>query len=383
MKNAFYAGSVAVALSAILVACSDSSSKDDNSNAAGKDGGAGKGGASGKDGASGKGSGGKGGDDAGMSSGSGGAPAANNGAAGWQAYMDPRPADTGTVERGQYLVDNVLVCGVCHTPSDDNGNPNPELYLAGSRPYNFTDIDGTVVTVNAENLTSHDPEGLHAWSDGQIRTAITKGVDDEHYAIYPIMPYPEYSLLKKEDVDSIIQYLRTVPPNDNVVAADYPRPDINPPAKLVDGDKIPHTTLDKSDPDYAAAERGRYLASVACLNCHTEEVVQSNGMIDHDNPNLTKAFAGGKHYAFDNTQPDHTSVNITPDKTGLADWSVDDIVAAIKSNKQKDTGKAFCNTHPGGPERYGKMKDEDVMDIATYIHTLPPVKNGPFECIQK
>ena len=111
-----------------------------------------------------------------------------------------------------------------------SGEPDTELYLAGSRPYDFTDIDGTVITVNAENLTSHDPEGLHVWTDGQIRTAITKGVDDEHYAIYPIMPYPEYSLLTPEDVDSIIQYLRTVPPNDNVVASDFPRPDINPPA---------------------------------------------------------------------------------------------------------------------------------------------------------
>ena len=36
------------------------------------------------------------------------------------------------------------------------------------------------------------------------------------------MPYPEYSLLTPEDVDSIIKYLRTVPANDNVVAADFP-----------------------------------------------------------------------------------------------------------------------------------------------------------------
>jgi len=126
--------------------------------------------------------------------------------------------------------------------------------------------------VNAENLTSHDPEGLHAWTDGQIRTAITKGVDDEHIAMYPIMPYPEYSLLKPEDVDSIIKYLRTVPANDNVVAADYPYFDQNPPAPPVDDTQVPHTSLAQSDPNYAAAERGRYLAKTACLNCHTEEL---------------------------------------------------------------------------------------------------------------
>jgi len=387
MKNVFYVGSIAIALSVIPVACSSStdSNKDAGNNAStgGNGGASGKGGA-GKDSTGGK-SGGSGGSgaDGGPGGGAGGARGIPAGAAGWQAYMDPTPATLGSPERGQYLVDHVLICGVCHTPSLDNGDPDPSLYLAGSRPYDFTDIDGTVVTVNAENLTSHDPEGLHAWSDGQIRTAVTKGVDDEHYAIYPIMPYPEYSLLKPEDVDSIIQYLRMVPPNDNVVAADYPRADVNPPAMLVDGDKVPHTTLKSSDPDFAAAERGRYLASVACLNCHTEEVVLPSGMIDHDEPDLTKAFGGGKHYAFDNKAPANTSVNITPDATGIADWTVDDIAAAIKSNTQKGTGRKLCNTHPGGPERYGMMKDSDVMDIAIYIHTLPPVKNGPFECTKQ
>jgi mono/diheme cytochrome c family protein len=317
---------------------------------------------------------------AGMHAGTGGNT--GGGVAGWQAYMDPTPATRGSADRGKYLVDHVLVCGICHTPSLPTGEPDTSNYLAGSRPYDFTDIDGTVITVNAENLTSHDPEGLHAWSDGQIRTAITKGVDDEHYAIYPIMPYPEYSLLKPEDVDSIIMYLRSVPPNDNVVAADYPRPDVHPPAALVDETKVPHTTLKSDDPDFAAAERGRYLASIACLNCHTEEIVLPDGMIDHDEPNLDKAFGGGKEYTFEHLQPKHTSVNITPDKTGLAGWSVDDIVSALKTNKEKGTGRTFCNTHPGGPERLGMMTDGDMKDVATYIHTLPPVKNGPFKCTQ-
>ena len=176
-----------------------------------------------------------------------------------------RTATTGTVERGQYLVDHVLVCGNCHTPNGANGKPDTTKYLAGSRNYDFTDGDGTVVTVYAENLTSHNPEGLATWSDEQIRTALTKGIDDEKVSMYPIMPYPEYSVLTTQDQDSIIQYLRTVPPNDNVVAADFPYSDQFPPAAQIDDSKVPHTMLAATDPDYAAAERGRYLATVACL----------------------------------------------------------------------------------------------------------------------
>ena len=287
----------------------------------------------------------------------------------------PPTATTGTVERGKYLVDHVLVCGVCHTPNGTDGKPNMALYLAGSRSYDFKDKDGTIVTVNAENITSHDPEGLANWSDEQIRTALTKGVDDEHVALYPIMPYPEYSLLTKADVDSIIQYLRTVPAIDNVVPADYPYFDQNPPVTLVDETKVPHTTLASTDANFAAAERGRYLAMTACLNCHTEQ-------LSDDVPNLAKAFGGGKKYTFIKGAKEHTSVNITPDDTGLAKWSIDDIVQALKTNKEKDTGREFCNTHPGGPDLLGGLTDGDARDIATYLHTLPPVKNGPFTCVQ-
>jgi mono/diheme cytochrome c family protein len=281
----------------------------------------------------------------------------------------------GSVARGEYLVDHVLMCGVCHTPNDDNGEPNMDLYLAGSRSYDFTDTDGTIITVNAENLTSHDPEGLHAWSDAQIRRAITVGIDDEMIAMYPIMPYPEYSLLTPADVDSIIKYLRTVPPNDNVVAADFPYFDQNPPVPPVDDADIPHTTLPSSDPDFAAAERGRYIAKTACLNCHTEEL--SYGI-----PDLAKAFGGGKTYTFIRGAPVHTSVNLTPHESGLAKWSVSDIVASIKTNTERGTDRELCNTHPGGPERLGKMSDDDLLDVATYIHSLPPIDNGPFTCLE-
>ena len=299
---------------------------------------------------------------------------ATAGASGTAGAANVPTATTGTVERGQYLVDHVLVCGVCHTPNGTDGKPDLTKYLAGSRSYDFTDVDGTIVTVNAENLTSHNPEGLATWSDEQIRSALTVGIDDEHISLYPIMPYPEYSALTKADVDSVIQYLRSIAPNDNVVPADYPYFDQNPPAPAVDEAQVPHTTLANGDPDFAAAERGRYLAVPACLNCHTEQ-------LSADVPDLSKAFAGGKKYTFVRGAPEHTSVNITPDATGIADWTVDDIVAAIKADTEKGTGRTLCATHPGGADMYGKMSDADARDIATYIHTLPPVENGPFTCL--
>ena len=293
--------------------------------------------------------------------------------AGAGADAPVRTATTGTAERGKYLVDHVLVCGTCHTPNGADGKPDTTKYLAGSRNYDFTDGAGTVVSVYAENITSHNPEGLATWSDEQIRTALTKGIDDEKVSVYPIMPYPEYSVLTTQDQDSVIQYLRTVPPNDNVVPADYPYSDQFPPAPQVDFSKVPHTTLAATDADYAAAERGRYLATVSCLNCHTPQ-------LGEDVPDLTKAFAGGKRYTLIKGAAPNTSANITPDATGIAGWTVDDIAAAIKMGTEKGTGRVLCGSHPATPAYFGQMADADAHDIAVYVHSLPLVVNGPFKC---
>lgn len=294
--------------------------------------------------------------------------------AGASADAPVRTATTGTTTRGQYLVDHVLVCGTCHTPNGADGKPDTTKYLAGSRNYDFTDGAGVVVSVYAENITSHNPEGLATWSDEQIRTALTKGIDDEKVSIYPIMPYPEYSILTMADQDSVIQYLRTVPPNDNVVPADYPYSDQFPPAPQIDFSKVPHTRLAPTAADYAAAERGRYLATVSCLNCHTPQ-------LSEDVPDLTKAFAGGKKYTLIKGAAPNTSANITPDATGIAGWTVDDIATAIKKGTEKGTGRALCGSHPATPDYYGQMADADARDIAAYIQSLPPVANGPFKCV--
>ncbi len=151
--------------------------------------------------------------------------------------------------------------------------------------------------------------------------------------------------MTSDDVNAIVSYLRTIAPSNNVVPPDtFPNP--GSPAAAVNGSKIPKTTLAKTDPDYASAERGRYLASIACVNCHTPEV--SPGI-----PDFSQSFAGGRTYRSRSDVGYSTSTNLTPDATGLAGWSVDDIVQSIKTNTEKGTGRKLCDTMPGGPGRMG------------------------------
>ena len=64
--------------------------------------------------------------------------------------------------------------------------------------------------------------------------------------------------------------------------------------------------------------------------------------------------------------------------TGLAGWTTADIIATLKTNKEKGTGVTLLAPMPGGPDGVGGLFDADLTDLANYVHTLPPVVNGPF-----
>jgi hypothetical protein len=45
---------------------------------------------------------------------------------------DTRTASGGAVSRGKYIVESVAMCGQCHTPHDDGGNPDRGHWLQGT-----------------------------------------------------------------------------------------------------------------------------------------------------------------------------------------------------------------------------------------------------------
>src|SRR5690606_29612674 len=62
--------------------------------------------------------------------------------------------------------------------------------------------------VHVPNIT---PFHLKNWTDGEIFRAVTSGVKKDGSAIFPIMPYKHYGQMDKEDIYSIIAYIRTLP----------------------------------------------------------------------------------------------------------------------------------------------------------------------------
>jgi mono/diheme cytochrome c family protein len=276
--------------------------------------------------------------------------------------------------RGDYLVNHLLFCGDCHSTPDNFGQPDPNKFLAGGRAFNIPGAgpDGGVGTVYTANLTP-DTTGLQSWSQSNIVDALLTGVDKDGNPLWPIMPYYMFHNLTMDDATSIAMYVQSVPAIANAVPENTaPPPPLAAPA-LADT-AIPHTTLASSDGQFAAAERGRYLAKVGCIECHTPRNPPGPGAVI----DLTKAFAGSVLFALG---PITTiSANITPDATGLAGWTPTEIMNTLKTDQERGVGRMLCPPMPGGAGRLGGLTDGDLSDIAAYIHTLPAVVNGPFGC---
>lgn len=112
--------------------------------------------------------------------------------------------------------------------------------------------------------------------------------------------------------------------------------------------------------DFAAVERGRYLANAAdCGSCHTV-------------PGSGQRFAGGR--------PIETpfgvliAPNITPDRdTGIGAWSDEEFDAAVRRGIRRD-GKRL---YPAMPYPYfTRMSRHDTKDIRAYLSTIAPVHNA-------
>lgn len=310
------------------------------------------------------------------------------------SQQDPKPAsepgpavrDLSSAEletRGKYLAENVTGCAGCHSPRDAMGMPLPGRYLSGAECFVRLD-NGSCL--NAPNLTN-DATGLRDRSDEEIKRMISEGVrrtPEGEEPLFPVMASFVLHNLTAQDLDALVAYLRTVPAVDNAVprrgpefdpGKDNPLSSLSLPASrrggrrgalgaaiALDSSLVPAPMPGYPEPD--AALRGRYLATQACMVCHTGHLDPDPQWLDY-----TKFFAGGEE--FDVGLPTIAfAPNITSDlETGIGDWSVQDIFKAIQQGTDKH-GDGICPPMGGAPSG---LTDQDALDIAHYIKSLPPV----------
>jgi mono/diheme cytochrome c family protein len=110
------------------------------------------------------------------------------------------------LKRGFYLA--TIGHGMeCHTPFAPPGGPD----FANSLGKGGREFPGPWGVSTSRNITSSKTKGLGAWSDDEIKKAITAGVSRDGSKLKPPMGYAYYAKMTSDDVDAIVGYLRTVP----------------------------------------------------------------------------------------------------------------------------------------------------------------------------
>jgi len=119
-----------------------------------------------------------------------------------------------TVRRGAYLA-TIGHCLECHTPMDKGALLLDSALGAGGRPFLPLFVKGLPARWTgavSRNLTSHRELGLGAWSDAEIKRAITQGIGRDGRRLAEPMAFAWYAGIRADDLDAIVAYLRTLPP---------------------------------------------------------------------------------------------------------------------------------------------------------------------------
>jgi mono/diheme cytochrome c family protein len=270
------------------------------------------------------------------------------------------------VERGRYLANSVSLCMDCHSKRDWNKFSGPVVEGTwGQGGEEFDQRIGLPGKYYAKNIT---PFALSNWTDGEVLRAIASGVNKDGKALFPIMPHPAFGKLDREDLYSIIAYLRTLRPVESVV----PESESDFPMNFI-VNFIPKKAAYSKKPDPSdQLAYGKYLFTAAsCTECHTIKV--------KGKPVEGMEMAGGFEFPL-YTGGIARSANITPDpETGIGNWTEDDFlkrfgVFSDSSYTPPAISKGKFNTVMPWM-MYSTMKQDDLKAIYAYLKTLKPVQH--------
>ena len=132
--------------------------------------------------------------------------------AGWTAQRPSRTATNftpagGDVQRGQYLVENVAMCGESHTPRDTQGQIDNSRWLEGAPTWFTPAISLPDWAYRAPALS-----GLPSFTDADMTMILEKGLQPTGR---PIRPPMHVFHMTHEDATAIVAYLRSLPPARN------------------------------------------------------------------------------------------------------------------------------------------------------------------------
>ena len=111
-------------------------------------------------------------------------------------------ASAAAIARGKYLVESVGLCGDCHTPRNEKGEPVQEQWLKGST-LGFQPITPMPVWADkAPNIA-----GLPGWEKTTAIKFLMTGVGKNELPPRPPMPRYRFNV---QDAQAIVAYLKSL-----------------------------------------------------------------------------------------------------------------------------------------------------------------------------
>lgn len=253
-----------------------------------------------------------------------------------------RTTDPARLARGEHLAHTIMPCldSGCHG-KDLGGGKVTEM--------------GPIGTFSAPNISAG---GIGAaYSDPELARLLTHGLKKDGRGVR-FMPSHESNWLPDEDIVSIISYLRTLPP----ASKQNPGMRIGVLGKVLDtmgmipidiARRVDHGNIAKAPPPTPDAAYGKYIARL-CSGCHGEHL--SGGPIPGAPPDMA------------------IPLNLTPDATGLAGYSLDDFKQVLRTGKRKKDGRQLNEMMP--VESFGQFDDTEMQALFSYLQSLPATPFG-------
>ena len=114
-----------------------------------------------------------------------------------------KPSPT-LIARGKYLVEDVAMCGMCHTPRDSSGNLDRSRWLEGTPLWIQPSVPVSDWPLQAPRIAGSPPG-----SDAELSTLLTTGIWKTGQPLRP--PMPQFRMTG-EDATAVVAYLRSLNP---------------------------------------------------------------------------------------------------------------------------------------------------------------------------
>jgi cytochrome c553 len=256
----------------------------------------------------------------------------------------PIPNDPISIERGRHIATALAKCVDCH--GQDFGGK-------------IVIDDPAVGLLAGPNLTSGAGGRAPMLHDSDWVRAIRHGIDHTGRPL-AMMPSDEFWHYDDEEVGALVAFLKSVPP----VNRTMPEISVGPIIRLLNtigevklaAQKIDHTAERPPTPPAAeTAEYGAHLVKTGgCTGCH--------------GPSLS----GGK---IPGAPPDWIpSRNLTPHATGLASWTEQDFMRALRTGIRPDGSAINGKYMPWKATRL--MSDLEIRALWKYLRTVEPREAG-------